>query len=155
MSVHFVSTGVTQYRAMASRSSTFSYTPRARKYFNSCSRVWRTVCHDNSAPMTSSVHGTRWSCSPTPVNIQNFSRLRLAKPLMIDLYNFSSSLSFPCSSVFFFFAILQFPNFPMLTPSIRTLFQFSTFTLGWFCYASAVCDHSHSFKVNVFQLFTS
>ena len=36
VSIHFVSTAGTWYCAVASRSSTFSYTPSSRKYFDSC-----------------------------------------------------------------------------------------------------------------------
>ena len=41
--------------------------------------------------VASSMHDARWSSSPNSANIACFSRLRLAKPVMIDLHNFSSS----------------------------------------------------------------
>ena len=90
VSTHFVSTGVNWHCAMASRSSTFSYAPRSRRHFNACSRGSRTACHGDSLPMTSSMHVTSCSASSTSANIACFSRLRLARPFMIDLHNFPS-----------------------------------------------------------------
>ena len=52
LAMHFVSTGVTWYCATVSRSSTFSHSPRSRKYFNSCSRAVSTSCHSNSLPVS-------------------------------------------------------------------------------------------------------
>ena len=63
VSTHFVSSGVIPYFSTASFSSTFSYTPRSRKYFSSSSRASRTACHGNSLPVMSSKHMT--SCSFT------------------------------------------------------------------------------------------
>ena len=48
VSIHFASTGVAPYFAIAFCSSTFSNTPRSRKYFNSSSRGRRPAVHDNS-----------------------------------------------------------------------------------------------------------
>ena len=85
-----VSTGLTWYCATASRSSTFSHTQKSRKYFNTCSRALRTSCEGNSLPVTSSMHITYCYYSSISANNACFSRLRLAKPFMIDLHNFSS-----------------------------------------------------------------
>ena len=81
---------------MASRLSTFQYTPKSRKCFNSCSRSWRTSCYGSSLLVTPSMHKTRWSFSLTSANVARFSRLRQARPLMIHLHNsLGPDLSFP------------------------------------------------------------
>ena len=106
VSLHFVSTGVTWYCAVASRSSTFSKTQWSPRYFNSCSRALRTACHGNSLPMTSSMHMTSCSSSSISAKTACFSRLRLVMPFLIHLHNFSS------------FWFLKFFNF-------QTFFNFS------------------------------
>ena len=111
VSTDFESAWVTWYFAMASRSSTFSCTPRSRKYLNSCSRAWRTSCHGNSLPVTSLTRKARWYFPTTYANIHRFGRLRLARPSMVDLHRFSSSWTFLSSSVLEFSKFLTFPFF--------------------------------------------
>ena len=110
VSTHFVSTGVTWYCAIASRSWTFSYTPRSRRYFNPCSRALRTACHGNSLLVTSSMHMTSCSSSSTSANIACFSRLRLAIDFTIDLHNFSSFSYLISSAVLKFSTCLFLPH---------------------------------------------
>ena len=119
---------------MALRSSTFSYTPRSRKYFNLCSRTGRTSCHDNPLPMTSSVHKTHWSSSPTSGSAC-FSRLRLAKPLLFDLHNFSSSWPFLSSNFSNFSNFDSVHNDALHNVDLCQLFQILQLLLhpSWTC----------------------
>ena len=121
--------------------------------------------------MTSSMHRTHWS-SPTSANIACFSRLRLARPLMVDLRNF---LFFSIFLLFISLGSVRFSNCSHLDSILHDALQSLTFanfskflsfcftrrdvlhfgTLELFCNESVVCDHTHSFNVDVLQLITS
>ena len=58
---------LTPFFSTTSFSSTFSYTPRSRKYFSSSSRASRTACHGSSLPVVSSKHMKSCSCSSSRV----------------------------------------------------------------------------------------
>ena len=117
-----------------SRSSTFSYTPRSREYFNSMSRALRTSCNSNSMPMTLSKQITCCSYSSISVNIACFhncvSRSLLKLTCTISLRSY---LSFPRQFLEFsdfqlsqLFNLPMFPNSPMFAPPVAT---FSTLSL--------------------------
>ena len=123
VSIHFVSTLVIPYFATACFSSTFSYTPRSRKYFKSSSRAWRTACHSSSFPVISSMHMTScsWSCLHVCQHRVFSHDLRFARPFKIDLHKFSSLRRHISSSILQF---SNFPTFPPFTPSTTMCFNF-------------------------------
>ena len=76
--------------AMSTAHRFFSYTPRSRRHLDSSSQALRTACHCSFLSVMPSKNMTYCSSSSTSANIPCFSRLRLARPFMIDLHNLSS-----------------------------------------------------------------
>ena len=168
VSIHFGATGVTWYCATASRSSTISYTPRSRTYFDSCSRAWRTSCHGDSLPVTSWVFFSSLCQCRVFLTIASCEGLdgRLSQLLFVLIFlllvsfglfrfsNFSNTSN--CDSIHHdALQILTFANSSEFSNFYSTCCDvLHLVTLDLFWYASVVCDHS-VFKLASFQIAES
>ena len=150
VSIRFVSTGVTWYLAIASRSSKFLKTPRSRRYFNYRFRHWRTEDRDNSLSVMSSTHLTRRSSFSAVAISPCLQRFCIAKTL-IDLHLFSSSqplhpeerlpvqllLSclYPvrCLGIFCFHNLSEFSNSDIIHNDVLGICMCANFSKSFFC----------------------